>query len=417
MARIQKMMDPILKIDHFSSFTVLGDPGCDGLGTEILSLYTQALTGAQGDLILIAGDLVPVGDEIYYRQMDALTERASGAPVYMLRGNHDTGAYQEHYGRSVYALHDDQTLLVVLDDSTGEISEESFALLRRAAEEIPCRYLIIALHIPFPNHYTQRTVPASQWDRVRGILTEANCADKLCYTIAGHVHSYIEDTLGGGIPSIVTGGAGARIAPVEGLDAPYHHYVEFSLEKDGWRHRRVDISFSGDSGPKDPGLRALLESACTAECRAFVRYTLLAEDAAGRGLQHLAELYRTLAQAEFYHARNFYYTTGNMVELPKALLASIEGEQREARVLYPEGRACAERVGDGLSAAAYADTRSAEAGHAELLIKARPALELGKDIPAESYYVCTSCGATFAGEHPGTCPICGAPADKIEKTC
>lgn len=415
MARIQKITDPILEVEHFASFTVLGDPGCDGLGTEILSLYAQALSGARGDFILIAGDLVPIGDESYYRQMDALAERTAGVPVYMLRGNHDTGAYQNHYGRFAYAIHDDRTLLVVLDDSAGEISEESFALLRRAVREVPCRYLIIALHIPFPNRYTNRTVPASQWDAVREILREAGCIDKLCYTIAGHVHSYIEDTLDGGIPSIVTGGAGARIAPVDGLESPYHHYVEFTLTENGWRHQRVDISFSGSSGPKDPHLRELVETAYSVECRVFVRYTLLAEDAARRGFEHLAELYRAIAKAEFYHARNFYYIAGDMEESLEALLSSIQAEQRESRVLYAEGQSRAEGVGDGLTAAAYADARSAEETHVDLLTQAQPALEQGRDIPAENYYVCTSCGETFSGEKPAICPVCGAPADKIEK--
>ena len=35
--RIQIITDPIVSVPTLSSFTVLGDPGCDGLGAEVLS--------------------------------------------------------------------------------------------------------------------------------------------------------------------------------------------------------------------------------------------------------------------------------------------------------------------------------------------------------------------------------------------
>ena len=55
--RIQIITDPIVSVPTLSSFTVLGDPGCDGLGAEVLSLYAQGLASAQGSLILVDGSL------------------------------------------------------------------------------------------------------------------------------------------------------------------------------------------------------------------------------------------------------------------------------------------------------------------------------------------------------------------------
>lgn len=70
-------------------------------------------------------------------------------------------------------------------------------------------------------------------------------------------------------------------------------------------------------------------------------------------------------------------------------------------------------MGNGLAAAAFDDARRAEQVHLELLTRAQAALEQGKDIAETAYFTCTSCGATFFGEKPPRCNVCGAPPDKI----
>ena len=410
--RIQIITDPIVSVPTLSSFTVLGDPGCDGLGAEVLSLYAQGLASAQGSLILVAGDLVPEGYEHFYRQTDALIERTAPVPVYLLRGNHDTGAYNTHYGLSAYAVHDESTLLVVLDNSLNAFTPESLALLERAAGSVPCKDLILAMHIPPPNRFTMKAVPLSEWDKVRTVLKRTGAADKLRYTIAGHVHSYFEDSLDGGV-TVVTGGAGARIAPVEGVETPYQHYVEFYQTRPGWAHRKVNLTFPLTQPVADQTLSGLLQDAYASECMAVVRYQLLAEDAEKRGLVHLAALYRAIAHAEFYHARNHFYTGGFMGEPLAGLRDNMAQEQDEIANRYPASAAYAERVGNGLAAAAFDDARRAEQVHLELLTRAQAALEQGKDIAETAYFTCTSCGATFFGEKPPRCNVCGAPPDKI----
>ena len=90
-------------------------------------------------------------------------------------------------------------------------------------------------------------------------------------------------------------------------------------------------------------------------------------------------------------------------------------EHREATTSYPLAEAFAETAGDGLCAASFADARAAEETHLRLLLAAQNSLEHGHDLPEEKRYVCTSCGAVFTGGHPARCPVCGAPADKIEE--
>lgn len=411
--RIQKMTASIVRIPAFSSFTVLGDPGCDGLGAEVLSLYTQGLTQAQGDFILVAGDLVPEGFEPFYRQTDTLIERTAPAPVYLLRGNHDTGTYADHYGLSAYAVHDDFTLLVVLDNSLGTFTPDSLTLLELATRTIPCTHLLLAMHIPPPNRVTAKAVSQAEWDKVRAVLEKTGCAEQLRYAIAGHVHSYFEDGLDGAI-TIVTGGAGARIAPMEGVETPYQHYVEFHKNRTGWTHEKVNLSFSNPPPISDQPLTDLLQEAYTSECMAFVRYLLLAEDAKRRQLPNLTALYRAIAHAEFYHARNHFYTSGSMQDPLEGLQWSMRKEQDEIARLYPTSKARAEAVGNGLAAATFDDACRAEQVHLELLTQAQTALEQGRDIEKTTYYTCTSCGATFYGsQKPLRCNVCGAPPDKI----
>lgn len=409
---VQNIQQDILEIPPFSSFTVLGDPGCDGLGTEVLSLYAQAMNHANGDFLLVAGDLVPEGYEAFYRQTNELIERTAHVPVYLLRGNHDTGAYHNHYGLSAYAVHDQHTLLVVLDNALGTFTPSSLALLERAVQTVSAPDLILAMHIPPPNRVTDKAVSQTEWDKLRDILRRTNSLHRLRYAIAGHVHSYFEDTMDGAV-TLVTGGTGARIAPIDGVETPYHHYVEFVRGETGWTHRKVNLSFAETPAITDQTLSEHLQQAFTRECTSLVRYLLLAEDAGKRGLPQLEALYRAIAHAEFFHARNHFYTGGRMEDPLTALTTSIAQEQEEVSTFYPGFRDQAEQVGNGLAAATFSDASQAEQVHLELLSQAKTALEQNADAPKMAYYTCTSCGATFYGEKPVRCNVCGAPADKI----
>ncbi len=67
---IQKIIEPIVRRPGCTSFAVIGDPGCEGLGTVMMKTYAGALEkAAKEDMILIAGDMVPVGDERHYKNV------------------------------------------------------------------------------------------------------------------------------------------------------------------------------------------------------------------------------------------------------------------------------------------------------------------------------------------------------------
>ncbi|MDD6615130.1 MAG: metallophosphoesterase, partial [Lachnospiraceae bacterium] len=103
--RIQKVTQPILRLPQVNSIGVIGDPGCEGLGTYNMKVYAGALEkSGENDITLIAGDLVPIGNKHYYEEISGLTEVIAHNDIYVLRGNHDTGAYEDYFGRKNYAL-------------------------------------------------------------------------------------------------------------------------------------------------------------------------------------------------------------------------------------------------------------------------------------------------------------------------
>ena len=68
--KIQKIMQPIIHLPGVNSMGVIGDPGCEGLGTYNMKVYAATLEkSAEDDITLIAGDLVPIGNAHYYEEI------------------------------------------------------------------------------------------------------------------------------------------------------------------------------------------------------------------------------------------------------------------------------------------------------------------------------------------------------------
>jgi rubrerythrin len=414
---IQVINQSFIPVDDFNSFTVLGDPGCDGLGAEIVSVFARGLREApdappeRGAFHLVVGDIVPFGSKLFYNNMVELVNAAAQRPVFMVCGNHDTDYYEDYFGLRNYALADGRTLIIALDNSRRVVSGRALELLSGALEHFLRPNIILTMHIPPPNKVSGNAIPPEEWEKIAGIL--APCRDRLKYIICGHLHSYFEDDLEG-TRLIVTGGAGARIEEEPGIEAPYNHVVDFFYDERGvLRHAKRDIR-PGRPDYADPKIQAMLTSAFSQECMAHVRYKLYAEDAERRGMKHTARLFRAAADSEWRHAKNFFYTMPGMQEPVPALEESMENERREVDEIY---NACLDYARErrlGLPAYAFTDALMAEKVHLRLFRQAREQLETAEDIAAASYYTCSSCGYTFSGtEHPKNCPVCGAPADKI----
>ena len=183
---MQKAEQEEIKIGPINGFTFIGDPGCSGLGVEIMSIFNAALHESTGDFVLVGGDIVPNGTNRFYESITAMVDQSINKPIYMLAGNHDTLSYETFFGRKNYFLYNDNLLMIVLDDSNRAFSGETLAVLRRALA-YERDNIVLAFHIPPANRVTDDSVSAGEWQKVLEII--APYKQKIKYILSGHVHS------------------------------------------------------------------------------------------------------------------------------------------------------------------------------------------------------------------------------------
>ncbi|MDY3920362.1 MAG: metallophosphoesterase [Candidatus Limivivens sp.] len=326
--RIQKIMQPVIRLPWVKSLGVIGDPGCEGLGTYNMKVYAGTLEkSAEDDITLIAGDLVPIGNEHYYREISELTEVIAHNDVYVLRGNHDTGAYTDYFGRKNYALLAEAFAVVVLDNAMRIFEEEGLDLLRQVLEMEEVRQVILAFHIPVPNHFIPNSVSEEEFGRLKEAY--GPWKEKVKYLLCGHVHSRFEDVVDG-IPLICTGGGGALIEDVsEDIRAcdVEHHMVHFFREDGELRYRFDNLPENAyERERRDPILKENLEKTVAGELMAHLKYLMFADRARRRGMEKAANLFEALAASEYQHARNFYSVIENPAPVGEAVKKFVPGE-------------------------------------------------------------------------------------------
>lgn len=411
--KIVKVLEPVVRLANIHSVGVIGDPGCEGLGTYNMKVYAGALEeSGRDDITLIVGDLVPAGTGHHYRMIQELTELLAGNAVYSLRGNHDTGAYTDYFGLKNYALLADDFAVIVLDNAVRSFEEEGLSLLKQVLSMEDVRRAIIAFHIPVPNHFIQNCVSEEEFARLR--TAYAPWKEKVKYLLCGHVHSRFEDQVDG-IPLICTGGGGAMIEDVSkdirACDVE-HHVVHFYMEEGTLKYRIANLSEDCYGREREDAILCQkLEETVQGELLAHFRYLMLADRAERRGVDRIATLFRALAASEYYHARSFY----SILEHPAPFMESIEkyipGEDFEYQYLYRMLAGYAKDHGSPLAEQAYAGAAMAEKVHAALLAQAADV----EGFAEETIYVCPVCGHVMTGPAaPERCPVCGGPKKQYE---
>lgn len=409
----KKVLEPVVRLENVHSMGVIGDPGCEGLGTCNMRVYAGALEECgRDDITLIAGDLVPAGTGHHYRMIQELTEALAGNDVYSLRGNHDTGAYTEYFGLKNYALLADDFTVIVLDNAVRTFEEEGLSLLKQVLSREDVRRAVVAFHIPVPNHFIQNCVSEEEFARLKNAYEPWR--EKVKYLLCGHVHSLFEDRVDG-IPLICTGGGGARIEDVSkdirACDVE-HHVVHFYMENGALRYRIANLPEDCYGREReDAVLRQKLEETVQGELLAHFRYLMFADRAERRGLEQIAALFRALAASEYHHARNFYSVLEHPAPFMEAVGTYIPGEDFEHRYLYQMLANYAKDHGSPLAEQAYTGAARAEKVHAALL-------EQASDLDAftgGAVYVCPICGYIMVGDAvPERCPVCGGPKKQYE---
>lgn len=412
--KIQKVMQPILHLPDVKSLGVIGDPGCEGLGTYNMKVYAGALEkSAEDDITLIAGDLVPIGNAHYYGSINELTESIAHNDIYVLRGNHDTGEYTEYYGRKNYALITKDFSVVVLDNAMRTFEEEGLELLKQVLEMEEVRQVIVAFHIPVPNHFIRNSVSEEEFSRLKEAYSSHK--DKVKYLLCGHVHSRFEDVVDD-IPLICTGGGGALIEDVsEDIQAcdVEHHIVHFYMQDGVLRYRFENLSENGyEKERKVAILKENLEKTVANELMAHLKYLMFADRARRRGMEKAANLFEALAASEYHHARNFYSVIENPAPFGESVEKFVPGEEFEYQRFYKMMEEYAEEKEAPLTKQAYAGAAAAEKIHAALLKEAENIEEFNRD----AVYVCPICGFVMTGDHiPDRCPVCGGPKRQYEE--
>ena len=411
--KIQKVLQPVIRLPRMNSMGVIGDPGCEGLGTYNMKVYAGALEkSGEDDITLIAGDLVPAGNSHYYEEISGLTEAMAQNDIFVLRGNHDTGAYTDYFGRKNYALLARDFSVIVLDNAMRTFEEEGLELLKQVLEMEEVRQVIIAFHIPVPNHFIPNSVSEEEFGRLKEAY--GPWKDKVKYLLCGHVHSRFEDVVDG-IPLICTGGGGALIEDVsEDIRACdiEHHVVHFYMEDGKLQYRFDNLpEDSYDRERKVPILKENLEKTVAGELMAHLKYLMFADRARRRGMEKIANLFEALASSEYHHARNFYSIIENPDLFGQAVTAFVPGEEFEYQRTYRMMEEYAGEKGALLTKQAFAGAAAAEQVHAGLLKEAADMEGFDKD----TVYVCPICGYVMAGEHiPERCPVCGGPKRQYE---
>lgn len=411
--RMIKVEDQIIRLTGVHSIGVIGDPGCEGLGTYNMKVYAGALEeSSRDDITLIAGDLVPAGSGHYYQMIREMTEALAGNDVYALRGNHDTGAYSEYFGLKNYALLAEHFAVVVLDNAFRTFEEEGLLLLTKVLARDDVEQVVIAFHIPVPNHYILNCVSEEEYARLKEAY--GPWKEKVKYLLCGHVHSrFVDET--DGITLICTGGGGAMIEDVSkeirACDVE-HHIVHFYEEDGILNYRIADLSENGYVRErKDPVLRQKLQETVQAEMMAHLKYLMFADRAQRRGMKRISSLFRALAASEYYHARNFY----SVLEHPPVFMESVgtyvPGEEFEYECLYKMLGEYAKENQSPLAHQAYTAAAQAEREHAALLKQASDMEAFSQ----EAVYVCPICGYVMYGDEiPQRCPVCGGPQKQYE---
>lgn len=407
------VQQPVFRVEGVHSIGVIGDPGCEGLGIYNMKIYASALEEtAQDDITLVVGDLVPVGTPYHYRTICDMTRVLAENDVYALRGNHDTGAYADYFGRKNYALLAERFALVVLDNAERSFEEEGLTLLSQVLDMEEVTKVIVAFHIPVPNHFIQNCVSQMEFERLRQAYEPHR--EKMAYLLCGHVHSRFVDEVDG-IPLICTGGGGAMIEDVsESIRAwdVEHHVVHFYEEEGALRFRIADLPENGYSRERDdPLLRQQLEATVQGELLAHFRYLMFADRAQRRGMEHIAQLFRALAASEYYHARSFFSVLEQPAPFKDTARGFIPGEAFEYEHLYPMLAAYARDHGAPLAEQAYLGAARAEKKHGALL---KDSAEPDGAEPGP-VYVCPICGYIMTGGSiPDSCPVCGGPRRQYE---
>lgn len=172
---------------------------------------------------------------------------------------------------------------------------------------------------------------------------------------------------------------------------------------------------------KDPQTLTIknMHDAYKGETTAHFKYAAYSKKAAEEGHPEIALLFKAASGAELIHANNHKVVLIRMGEaIPEItpeftvksttenLKESIEGESYEFNTMYPEFIKNANAANNYMAQISLTYAYKVEQKHRDFYIEALAALEAGTDgMLAKIYYLCPTCGNTYATTAPSRCEI------------
>jgi 3',5'-cyclic AMP phosphodiesterase CpdA len=194
----------------------------------------------EGTLFVVhTGDLITGRDAHEYEWvLHELAENGLKLPFCPVPGNHDcsSGApgakdpytlYARAFGPRQYWFACDNALFVALDDSTRSVQPADLEWLDGTLSRLRPQYnaCFVFMHIPLghsgPSEHPKLSEGAHE-------LAEVLKKWHVTAVFSGHIHRYIEDTIGG-VPRYISGGGGG---PLE-VPGESHHYLLCRVGTDG----------------------------------------------------------------------------------------------------------------------------------------------------------------------------------------
>lgn len=171
-----------------------------------------------------------------------------------------------------------------------------------------------------------------------------------------------------------------------------------------------------------------LRSAYGGESMAHMRYIIWGDAAEKDGYPNIARLFKAVAYAEWAHAKNHFNVLKNQVgdntvaagavfgetNIVDNLQGAIDGELHEIEQMYPVYLETAKFQDEKDAQRSFHYALEAEKIHADLFQKAQDKAKEGKDIEADTIYICPVCGFTEIGDNVEKCPVCGVSKDRFK---
>jgi rubrerythrin len=172
-----------------------------------------------------------------------------------------------------------------------------------------------------------------------------------------------------------------------------------------------------------------LKAAITGETTASAKYAAYAEKAKQEGYTNIALLFEAASKSENIHAGNHIAALEQLGETmgkvtPEFTVKStkenledaINGESYEVATMYPEFIKTANDGKVNIALISFNYAYQTEKKHKDFYKEALDKLNNNqeKSLPA-TYYVCSTCGNTYAGTAPKRCGISMTPSERFYK--